>query len=92
MCSIMREKGVFGKKNRDHPFYVFDTREQICAAHRSYGPHCLNSGEDNHFARECPSKVINRSGLIHPAVGEGTPDEAEKRWRRWQRLCQWART
>ena len=38
----------------------------------------------NHFARECPSNFINRSGLIHPAVGDGTPDEAEKRWRRWQ--------
>ena len=33
---------------------------------------------------------LNRSELINPAVGDGTLDEAEKRWRRWQqRLCQW---
>ena len=37
-----------------------------------------------------PELYLNRSELINPAVGDGTPDEAEKRWRRWQqRLCQW---
>ena len=76
--AIFRDKGGFGRNNKDPPFYVlFDTREQRDAARRSYGPHCLNCGEDNHFARECPSIFINRFGLIHPAVGEGTPDEAE---------------
>ena len=94
VCALLKEKGGFGRNNKDPPFSgLFDTREQRDAARRSYGPHCLNCGEDNHFARECPSNFINRSGLIHPAVGEGTPDEAEKRRRRWQqRLCQWAHT
>ena len=82
VCAIVKEKGGFGRNNKDSLFYVlFDTREQRDAARRSYGPHCLNCGEDIHFARECPSKFINRSGLIHPAGGRGTPDEAEKRWR-----------
>ena len=94
VSAIFREKGGFGRNSKDPPFWVlFDTREHRDSARRSYGPHCLNGGEDNHFARECPSNFINRSGLIHPAVGEDTPDEAEKRWRRWQkRLCHWART
>ena len=73
--AVFREKGGFGKNNKDPPFYVlFDTREQRDAARGSHGPHCLNCGEDNHFARECPSNFINRSGLIHPVVGEGPPD------------------
>ena len=91
VCAIFREKGGLGRNNEDLLFHVlFDTREQRDAARRSYGPHCLIC-EDNQFACECPSNFINRSGLIHPAVGEGTPDEARKRWRRRQkRLCQWA--
>ena len=60
---------------------LFDTPDQRDAARRSYGPHCLNC-EDNHFSRECPSKFINDSGLINLAVGDGTPDEAEKLWHR----------
>ena len=94
VCAIYKEKGGFGRNNKDPPLYMlFDTREPRDVARRSYGPHCLNYGEDIHFARQFPSNFINRSGLIHPAVGEGTPDEAEKHWRRWQnRLCQWART
>ena len=69
VCAIFREKGGFGRNNKDPPFDVlFDTREQRVAARSSYGPHRLNCGEDNHFACECPSKFINLSGLIHPAV------------------------
>ena len=91
--AIMREKGGFGKNNKDPPFYVsFNSREERDAARRRYGNRCLNCREENHFARDCPAKFLNLSGMIHPAVGEGTPDEAEQRWRRWQdRLCQWAR-
>ena len=91
--AIMRERGGFGKNNKDPPFYVsFNSREEGDAARRSYGNLCLNCREENHFARDCPAKFLNLSGMIHPAVGEGTPEEAERRWRRWQdRLCQWAR-
>ena len=68
VCAIFREKGGFRRNNKDPPFYVlFDTREQRDAARRSHGPHCLNC-EDNHFARECRSNFINRSGLIHPVA------------------------
>ena len=42
----------------------------------------------NNFARECPVKSINHSALIHPVVADGTPEEAERRWRRWQQ-CFW---
>ena len=92
--AIRREKGDFGKNNKYPPFYVsFNSREERNAARRAFGLNCLKCGEGGHFARECPDKFINRSPLIHPAVGDGTPDEAEKRWRRWQhRLCQWAQT
>lgn len=90
--AVLQERGGFGRNNKDPPFYVqFDTRENRDAARRSYGPRCMNCGHENHFARECPEKFLNRSNLIHPAVGDGTPQEAEARWRRWQkRLCQWA--
>ena len=83
MCAIMREKDGFGKSNRDTPFYVlFNACWRRDAARRAYGSHGLNCGEDNNFARECPSKFINDSGLINLAVGDGTPDEAEKLWHR----------
>ena len=52
---------------------------------------CINYGEETHFARECPSKFINRSRMIHPAVADSAPQEAKARWRRWyKRPCQWA--
>ena len=92
MYAIMREKGSFGENKKCPPFYVsFNSREERDAAHRAFGPNCLNCDEGGLFARECPAKFINRSALIHPAVGDGTPDETENRWRRWRhRLCQWA--
>ena len=63
VSAIFREKGGFGRNNKDLPFYVlFDTREQRDAARRSYGPCCFNCGEDNNFARECPSNFINLLG------------------------------
>ena len=35
VCAIFREKGGFGRNNKDPPFYVlFDTREQRDAARR----------------------------------------------------------
>ena len=87
--AIMRERGGFGRSNTDPPFYVpFDTRERHTD---SYGARCRNCGEESHFARERPAKCINRSALIHPAVGDGTPEEAENCWRRWEhKLCKWA--
>lgn len=91
--AIIREKGGFGKSNKDPPFCVsFNSREERDAALRAYGNRCLNCREENHFARECPARFLNMSGMIHPAVGEGTLDEAERCWRRWQdRLFRWAR-
>ena len=88
--AIMREKG--GKNNMGPPFFVsVNSREERDAARRAFGPNCLNCGDGGQFGRKFPAKCINRSALIHPAVGDGTPDETEKRWRRRQhRLCQWA--
>ena len=52
VCAIFKEKGGFGRNNKDPPFCVlFDTREHRDAARKSYGPHCLNCGKDNHFSR-----------------------------------------
>ena len=89
--TIMRKQGVFGKTNDEPPFYIhYADRESKNAARRAFGPRCFNCGEDTHFSRNCPAAYINRSNIIHPAVGEGTPAEVMTRWRRWQqRLCQW---
>lgn len=88
---IMQSRGGFGRNNNEPAFYIhYDTREAKDAARRAFGPRCLNCGEDTHFARDCPAPYINKSRIINPAVGEGTPTEVLTRWRRWQqRLCQW---
>ena len=90
MHAIMWERGGFGRNNKDFPFYeLFKTPDERDAARASYGPRCLNCGDERHFAGECPKRSLNHSELINPAVGDGTADEAEKKWRRWQqRLCQ----
>ena len=89
--TIMQKQGGFGKNNDEPPFYIhYADRESKDAARRAFGPRCLNCGDNTHFARNCPAAYINRSNIIHPAVGEGTPAEVTTRWRRWQqRLCQW---
>ena len=89
---IMRSQGMCGRNKSDPPFYVsFNSREEKDPARQATGNSCLKCGEENHSARECPSKFINRSRRIHPAVADGTPQEAEARWRGWQRrLCQLA--
>lgn len=89
--SVMQNRGGFGKNNTEPPFYIrYDSREAKDAARRAFGPRCLNCAEDNHFARECPAEYTNRSGIINPAIGDGTPAESSALWRRWQqRLCQW---
>ena len=60
VCAIFNEMGGFGRNKKSPPFYVlFDTREQRDAARRSYGPHCLNCGEDNHlFVNARPGLLI----------------------------------
>ena len=92
--ATVREKGGFGRHNADPLFCIpFDTRERRDAARRAFGARCLNCGEESRVAHERPSKFINRFALIHPVVGDGTPKEAERRWRRWQhKMCQWAQT
>ena len=60
--AIIRERGGFGRNNKDPPFYVlFKFPEKRDAARASYGPRCLNCGDENHFARVCPEKNSNRS-------------------------------
>ena len=83
--------GGFGKNIDEPPFYIhYADREPKHSARGPFGPRCLNCGDDTHFARNCPAANINRSNIIHPAVGEGTPAEVMTRWRRWQQqLCQW---
>ena len=92
--AITRRKGGFGKNTKYPPFYVsFNSREVRDAARRPYGNLCLNCGEEKDFAPECLAKFLNLSGLIHPAVGDGTPEEAKRRCRKLQgRLRQWAKS
>ena len=59
VCAIFREKGGFGRNNKDRPFYVlFDTREQRDAARRSYGPHCLNCEDHYLLVNARPNLLI----------------------------------
>ena len=76
----------FGR-SKDPPFYEpFPTRELKNKARQAYGPYCLNCGSADHtLARDCPEGYINKSGLIHHSIGEGSPAEVSQRWARWQR-------
>ena len=89
--AVMESRHGFGRNNQEPAFYIrYKDREAKDAARRAFGPRCLNCADDNHFARECPSPYLNRSGIINPEIGEGTADEVVTLWRRWQqRLCQW---
>ena len=89
--SCRAEVDGFGRNSSEPPFHVrYDSCEDMDAAYRAFGPRCLNCAEDIHFARECPAIHLNRSGLIYPVVGDGTPNSSLALWRRWrQRLCQW---
>lgn len=89
--AVMESHHEFGRDNQEQALYIrYKNREGTDAARRAFGPRCLNCADGNHFARECPSPYLNRSGVIKPEIGEGTADEVAALWRRWQqRLCQW---
>ena len=88
--AVMDSRHGFGKNNQEPAFCIrYKNREDKDVARRAFGPRCLNCAEDNHFARECLSPYLNRSGIINPEIGEGTSDEVVALWRRWQQwLCQ----
>ena len=80
-----RNKRGFGPHN-DPPFYEpFGSREERMQKRKSFGPFCLNCGSSEHtLARDCPEPFLNKSGLIHHTIGQGSVDEVSGRWRRWQ--------
>ena len=83
-----------GKKGKDPPLYEpFHSREAKDAARKAFGPFCLNCGSSEHLlARDCPQEFMNKSGIIHHEIGEGSPQEVSEKWRRWQhRLCAYHR-
>ena len=84
--SIMQSRGGFGRNNSKPPFYIrFDSREAKDAARGAFGSKCLNCAEDNNFVSDYPAIYLNRSGIINPAIGDGTPEESLALWRRWQK-------
>ena len=55
--AIMRERGGFGRNNNYPPFCVlFKSPEDRDTPRASYGPRCLNCGDERHFARHCREK------------------------------------
>lgn len=73
------------------PFYKrFNSRQAQDEARRAYGLKCLNCGDQSHFVRDCPKQFMNKSEMMNPALGEGTPQEIKERWSKWlKRLRDW---
>lgn len=89
-----RNSQRFGKEGRGPPFYkLFDSREANGGARKAFDLFRLSRGSSEHLpARGCPYDYMNKSGIFHHGIGEGSPQEISERWRRWQRkLCDYHR-
>ena len=75
----------FGQNHSDLAFYDrFPTLEKRRTARDKFTRKCLNCGEGDHFARDCPNPFMNVSAQINPDVGSSNAAETENSWRRWQ--------